>query len=143
METTPKPETQATERSTIQPHGLSRICKPAVAGIGIVALAAITVACDSKSPKNAETPPAPTPTRALTADAERELTAGEDEIGGVFVVKKNGKIRVFRRSADRDDPSAPPFSTTQVKDLGGIAFIISNPKFCWETTDGDKKCITY
>lgn len=142
MQTTPKLETQATKRSTLQPRGLSQKCKPVVAGIGIVALAAITVACSPEPQKRAETAPPQTPT-PLSPSAEAELTSGEDEIGGVFVVKKNGKIKVFRRSADRDSPLELPFSTGKVVDLGGISFVISNPKFCWKTTDGDYKCITY
>lgn len=146
MHSTPKPETQATERSTIQPHGLSRICKPAVAGIGIIALAAITVACSPEPDKRAEIPPPPCPqckSKPLSENAERELTANEDQIGGVFVVKKNGKISVFRRSADRGISLELPFDTAIVKDLGGISFVITNPRFCWETSDGDKECITY
>lgn len=146
MNSTPKPETQAIERSTIQPHGVSQICKPIVASIGIVALAAITVACSPEPDKRAETPPPPCPqceSKPLSKSAEDELKVGTAPPVVVFAVDAAGKIQAFRGANAKAFQPEFPLATEKVLALEGISLVILNPKVCWETTDGDKECVTY
>lgn len=142
MNSTPKPETQATEGSAIQPHGLSKICPPVVAGIGIVALAAITVACSPEPQKWVDTPPPPCP----QCESKPLSKSVEDELNRpilVFTIDAAGKIRAFRGSSAIAFEPQFPRAAEKVLGLEGISFAILNPKICWKTTAGNQECATY
>lgn len=109
--------------------------------ISVLSLQGCNAADTSNTPP---TPPSRGEIPALSAAAEKELTFSNTRIAVVFAIDGDGKIQAFRRADSKTIPLEFPLHAEQVAAMSGISLIrTTNPKACWMTTLGDRKCVSW
>lgn len=80
------------------------------------------------------------PLPVLSPEAERELTFSDNRLMVVFALDSAGNIQPFKAQGAIEVPFEPGLP---VNNFQGISFINGNPRCCFTTTQGWRRCIKW
>lgn len=80
------------------------------------------------------------PLPVLSPDAERELTFSNNQLMVVFAMDAAGNIQPFKVQGAREVPFE---AGLPVNNFQGISFINGNPRCCFTTTHGQRRCLKW